>query len=126
MDLSYLLSDTELGGSAFTVIRETWRKRYGESILLSTLRAEGVIGNIQPASSEDIALFPQEERTEGIIQILSYFAFSVGFPDSGDGTFVVPDMIHYLGNKYKVIKVKDWSLAGGFYKAWAVRQKSNE
>lgn len=125
MDLSHILPDTELGGAAFTVIRETWRKKFGETILLSTLRAEGVSGNIQPASSEDIALFPQEERTEGIIQILSNFAFSVGLPDSGSGTFVAPDMILYLGDKYKVIKVKDWSLAGGFYKAWAVRQKYN-
>ncbi len=123
MDLSNILADSELSGASFSVIRETRRKSYGESVLESSVLMEGLTGNIQPASSEDIELLPQEERSRDIIQVLSAFSFSQGIPDQGDGIYSIPDTIIYLGKKYKVIRVKDWSLAGGFHKAWAVRQR---
>ncbi len=123
LELVQALTDPELGGATFTVIRETWRLHYGEMELVETVRYEGISGNIQPAASEDIQLFPEEERTEEIIQILSVFEFSLGAQNKEDDTFATSDKIIYQGSTYKLTKTKDWSDAGGFYKAWAVRQK---
>ncbi len=123
MELLQVITDPELGGATFTVIRETWSRRYGETEPAGTVRYEGVPGNIQPASSEDIRLFPEEERTEEIIQILAPFEFSPGVSDEESGTFTAADMIDYQGSTYKLIKTKDWLGPGGFRKAWAVRQK---
>ncbi len=125
MDLSDILADPELSGASFTVIRETWRKSYGEAVLENSQTFKNLAGNIQPASSEDVLLFPQEERSKEIIQILSSFAFSSGTPDMGSGTFIPSDNVIYRGRKYKVIRVKDWELAGGFHKAWAVSQQDD-
>ncbi len=90
---------------------------------VETVRNEGISGNIQPAASEDIKLFPEEERSEEVIQILSPFEFSLGELDEEEMTFTTSDRILYQGRNYKVIKTKDWFGPGGFRKAWAVRQK---
>ncbi len=121
VDISFILSDPELGGCSFSVIRETWRQTYGETVLESAECYEEVWGNVQPASSEDIRLFPEEERTEEIIQILSPFEFSLGSRNAE--TITAADKIKYDGSTYKLIKTKDWSLPGGFHKAWAIRQR---
>ncbi len=123
MELISTITDPELGGCSFSVIRETWRQTYGKTVLVSEECFDNISGNIQPATSEDIKLFPQEERSEEIIQILAPFAFSSGVRDPEEASFTVSDKIEYRGATYKLIKTKNWSHPGGFHKAWAIRQR---
>ncbi len=120
MNLAAILSDPELGGTTFYVFRPSYTKVMGEvvpSITTDTI----VKGNIQPASSEDLQLFPQEERSEEMIVILASYPFSLG--EAGEGSFTSADIVNWQGRKYRVVRVKDWFPHGGYYKAWAVRQK---
>ena len=120
MDLSSVLMDSELGGTSFFVSRKSYIREMGE-VVPSSVEGFDAEGNIQPASSEDLMLFPQEERTEEMIIILSPFHFRLG-EDHGT-SFTSADMVTWNEKKYRVVKVKNWASQGGFYKAWAVRQK---
>ena len=120
IDLSSVLMDSELGGTSFFVSRKNYIREMGE-VVPSSVEGLEAQGNIQPASSEDLRLFLQEERSEEMIIILSPFHFRLG---EDDGTsFTSADMVTWNGKKYRVVKVKNWASQGGFYKAWAIRQK---
>ena len=85
MNLSPILSDPELGGTTFYVFRPSFNRTMGEvipSVTVGTI----VSGNIQPAASEDLQLFPEEERSEEMIVILAAYAFSLG--EAGEGSFI--------------------------------------
>ena len=120
INISPILTDTELGGTTFTVSRKTYRRELGE-VVPSEVEGYTASGNIQPAASEDLQLFPEEERSEDMIIILAPFHFRLG--ETGKTTFTTADVITWNNRKYRVVKVKDWSAQGGFYKALAVRQK---
>ena len=120
-DLAAILSDPELGGTAFTVSRKTYRTELGEVVLSEDKGFPGV-GNVQPASSEDLALFPQEERGEEMILILSRFHFQLGCRDPAGRSFTSADEVVWRKKRYRVVRVKDWSPQADFRKAWAVRQ----
>ncbi len=122
LDLSSILVDNELGGTAFNVSRKTYTKELGE-VVPSAVSGFSLSGNIQPASSEDLRLLPEEERSEDVIIVLSPFHFRLGETDDLNHTFTTADLIAWNGAKYRVVKVKKWAAQGGFYKAWAVRQK---
>ena len=122
LDVSSILSDPELGGAVFTVTRKTYRRELGE-VVLSESEGFTASGAVQPASSEDLALFPQEERSEDMIVILSPFHFSLGAADPSGLTFTSADTVRWQGRVYRVVRVKDWLSQGGYRKAWAVRQK---
>ncbi len=126
MDLSKVISDRHLGGTIFSLRRETWRKEYGETLFDSSKLYENLTGNIQPADSEDLKLLPQEQRSEAVIQVLSSFPFSLGTQNPASSVFTSPDLILWQGETYRVLRVKDWSRAGGYHKAWAVRQIQSE
>ena len=115
-----ILTDPELGGTTFSVSRKTYRREMGE-VIPSEVEGYTAVGTIQPATSEDLQLFPEEERSEDMIILLSSFHFRLG--ETGNTTFTTADVITWNGQKYRVVKVKDWSAQGGFHKAWAVRQK---
>ncbi len=119
-DLSAILTDPELGGTRFTVFRQSFNKVMGE-VIPSVTTGTLVSGNIQPAASEDLQLFPEEERSEEMIVILAAYPFSLG--EAGEGSFTSADIVHWQGRKYRVIRVKEWFPQGGYYKAWAVRQR---
>ena len=123
MDLVSILTDAELGGTTFFVDRKTYRREQGE-VVLSAIEHFSAVGNIQPAASEDLALFPEEERSEKMIIILSPFRFQLGV--SGENLFISADIITWRNETYRVIKVKDWEHQGGFHKAWAVKKKTLE
>ena len=120
MNLAAVLSNPDLGGTTFTVFRQSFNKVMGE-VIPSVTTGTIVTGNIQPASSEDLQLYPQEERSEEMIVILASYAFSLG--ETGEGSFTSADIVNWQGRKYRVVKVKDWLDQGGYCKAWAVRQK---
>ncbi len=121
--LSAILTDPDLGGTTFYVFRPSYTRETGE-VLPSCTAGFIVSGNIQPAASEDLLLFPEEERSEDMIVIFSTFHFSLG--ESEGATFTSADIINWHGTKYRVIRVKNWSNQGGYYKAWAVRQRDSE
>ncbi len=120
MDLVSILTDTALGGTSFFVDRKTYRREQGE-VVLSAIEHFSAVGNIQPAASEDLALFPEEERSEEMIIILSPFHFQLG--EEGEIIFNSADIVTWRNETYRVIRVKDWEIQGGFYKAWAIREK---
>ncbi len=120
MNLSSILTDPDLGGTSFFVTRPHYSRELGEVIHTGDT-SYTASGSIQPATSEDLQLFPQEERSEEMIIILSRFRFSLGETD--DTSFTSADIITWQDRKYRVIKVKDWFPQGGYYKAWAVKQK---
>ncbi len=120
VDLNNVLYDPELGGTVFSVMRQAWEKVCGEVKNAVVELHRNMPGNIQPAASVDRELFPQEARWEDLIQVLAAFPFTTGAPDEGDGIIRGPDMILHGGRRYRVIRVKDWESAGGYYKAWAV------
>ena len=118
--LSAIVTDPEMGGSAFHVSRKTYTRELGE-VILSAVAGFTAAGSVQPASSEDLALLPQEERSEDTIILLSPFHFRLG--EVSDLDFTTTDEIVWRGQRYRVIKVKSWGPQGGYYKAWAVRQR---
>ena len=120
IDVSAILTDPDLGGTTFFVSRKTYTRELGE-VVPSSVEGFTVAGNIQPATSEDLLLFPEEERSEEMIIILSRFRFSLG--ETEDTTFTSADIVTWRDRKYRVIRVKDWFPQGNYYKAWAVKQK---
>ena len=121
MNLAAVLSDPELGGTSFSVSRKAYNRQLGE-VIPGSVEVYTASGNIQPATSEDLQLFPQEERSEDMIIILSSFHFRLG--ETTEGVFFTSaDILTWRGQDYRVIKVKDWLAQGGYCKAWAVRQK---
>ena len=118
MNLASVLSDPDLGGTTFYVFRPSYTQVNGE-VVPSITTGTIVSGNIQPATSEDLQLFPEEERSEDMIVIFAAFHFSLG--EAAEGSFTSADIVNWQGRKYRVIRVKDWSTQGGYWKAWAVR-----
>ena len=120
MNVSTILSDPELGGTTFFVSRKTYIHDLGE-VVPTAVTGYTATGSIQPATSEDLQLFPQEERSEDMIIVLSPFHFRLG--ETHGTTFTTADQITWNHEKYRVIKVKNWASQGGYYKAWAIKQR---
>ena len=116
------ITDEELGGAPFTVIRSFYRPSGGGKVLTHEERYE-TYGTIHPAKLEDLQLLPEEYRHETVIHIHSPVALSMGaHMDSGE--FSAPDRILCHRREYRVISVRDWS-AFGFCRALAVLQKDS-
>ena len=122
ISLSPQLSDPELGGCWFTVCRKTYRTEMGEVVPSESQSFRGK-GSIQPATAEDMVLFPEEGRLSDMIIILSPFHFRMGEKDPSGLAFTSSDLVLWKKRKYRVVRVKDWSTQGGYYKAWALRLK---
>ena len=118
MDISSALSDPGLGCTAFTVERITYtRSRSGTTSRNTAARASGCI---HPGTPEMLQLLPEEEKNESFIAIYTDCPLSTGTPEaSGASTFTGPDRIHWNGQAWCVVRVRDWS-AFGYYQAYAV------
>lgn len=125
ISLAPILSDPDLGGYYFSVFRKTYRTEMGE-VIPSKSRYFRASGSVQPATSEDMALFPQEQRVSDMIIVLSPFRFGLGEKDPSGLSFTSSDEIHWKNGIYRVVRVKDWFAQGGYYKAWAVKLKPDE
>ena len=118
MDLTSALTDPELGFTAFSVQRTTYRRQNGTSV--PTLQTLSVSGCIHPSTPEMLQLLPEEERAEEFIAIYTDYALSTGTPEaSGVSSFTGPDRIHWNGQTWRVVRVRDWG-AFGYYQAYAV------
>ncbi len=117
MDLSSALTDPDLGFTAFTVQRTTYRRQNGSSVPSEqTLPASGCI---HPGTPEMVQLMPEEERHEEFIAIYTDFPLSLG-ENGGGVTYTAPDRILWNGDTWRVVRVRDWSVFG-YYQALAIR-----
>ena len=118
MDISSVISDPELGCTTFTVERITYtRSREGTT---SGVRAEQVSGCIHPATAEALKLLPEEERSDTFIVIYTDYALSTGISEeTGAVSFSGADRVHWNGQIWRVVKVRDW-LGFGYCQAIAV------
>ena len=117
MTLDPALQDPELGYTAFTVQRTTYRRQNGVSLpSIQVLQASGCI---HPGTPEMAQLLPEEERHEEFIAVYTDFALSLG-ENQGGATYSVPDRIQWNGKTWRVVKVRSWE-AFGYCQALAVR-----
>lgn len=117
MDISAVLTDSELGFTAFSVLRTTYRLQDGGSVPSEeTLPASGCI---HPGTPEMVQLLPEEERHEEFIVIYTGFALSLG-ENGGGETYSTPDRILWNGAVWRLVRVRDWSMFG-YHQGLAVK-----
>ncbi len=117
MSLAFLFSDLELGSTDFTVERITYtRTRSGTGIHSRTIQATGCIHSGAP---EMIQLLPEEEKNETFIAVYTDYPLSTGTPEDAGASFVAPDRIHWNGQVWRVVRVRDWQIFG-YVQAYAV------
>ena len=117
MDVSAALTDPDLGFTAFSVLRTTYRRQNGSSVPSDQILPAS--GCIHPGTPEMVQLLPEEERTEEFIAVYTDFALSTGENDGG-ATYTVPDRILWNGESWRVVRVRDWSVFG-YYQGYAVK-----
>lgn len=129
-DITSLLLDPELGAQSFTINRTmgSWKKgRFVEDV--TVIKA---IGNIQPATAEELEQLPEGDRRKGVIVIRTptpiYETQVVDSPEeSPEGSAQTPqkehttDEITWRGNAYKVLSAMMWG-DYGWYEAFATRK----
>ena len=118
--LNDIVSDPELGGVPFTILRDHMILRQGEAAL-DFRETFPAFGAVQPAGDQDLALTPEEYRSETLMIFYSPIPFSLGArPDAEH--FTAPDRIAYDGRSFLVVAVRDW-MAFGFSRAIATQKK---
>ena len=117
MNVTDAVFDPELGCVAFTVERITYtRTRTGTTSRSTTAQA---MGCIHPGTPEIIQLLPEEEKNEQFIAIYTDYALSTGTPETTGASFMGPDRVHWGGQTWRVVRVRDWQMFG-YYQAYAV------
>ncbi len=117
MNLAPVLTYPDLGFTAFTVQRTTYRRQNGSSVPSEqTLQASGCI---HPGTPEMVQLLPEEERQEEFIAVYTDFALNLG-ENGGGATYSTPDRILWSGETWRVVRVRDWSMFG-YYQGLAVK-----
>ncbi len=117
MDISAVLTDPELGFTAFSVLRTTYRLQDGTSVPEGqTLPASGCV---HPGTPEMVRLLPEEERHEEFIAVYTDFALSLGVNGGGE-TYSTPDRILWNGAVWRLVRVRDWSMFG-YHQGLAVK-----
>ncbi len=113
--------DPELGCTAFSVERITYTpSRDGTSAQSETARA---MGCIHPGTPEMLQLLPEEEKTDQFIAIYTDYPLSTGTQEEpGTSAFTAADRIHWNGQAWRVVRVRDWSMFG-YYQGYAVLMK---
>lgn len=114
-DITDLLYDEEVGGNQpFTIKRTTitYRKgRYSQSNTV-TIQARG---SVQPLGVNPLNQQPEGDRDDAVYIVRTRTAMQMGSSNE-DGTTTLPDEIEYLGDRYKILSVKEWH-AWGMYVA---------
>ena len=123
MDMFPVVYDQEMGCTSFMVERITYtRNREGTT---SSVRTEQISGCIHPGAAEALKLMPEEEKNEQFIVIYTDYALSTGTPEDAGASFIGADRIHWNGQVWRVVKVRDWS-AFGYVQALAVKLEEGE
>ena len=117
MNLLPALADPELGFTAFTVLRTTYRLQDGTSVPeVQTLPASGCI---HPGTPETVRLLPEEERHEEFIAVYADFPLNLG-ENGGGAEYSVSDRILWNGETWRVVRIRNWSMFG-YHQGVAVR-----
>ena len=121
-DITHVIDDPEVGGGVrFTVVRQSRKRTLVAGASEKTVNEKLIAtGNIQPAQTSDLQLFPEEQRNTKIIVIRSTFTFQLG-DDNGSG-YNPTDYVIYQGEVYKVTRIDMWQ-SWGFQTAYATLQK---
>ena len=123
MDIASALLDPELGCVPFTVERITYtRSREG---IISRSVTEPARGCVHPGTAEALKLLPEEEKNEQFIVIYSDYPLSTGTPEDAGASFTGADRIHWNGQVWRAVKVREWS-AFGYVQAWAVLMRDTD
>lgn len=123
MDIASILFDPELGYVPFDVERIIYtRSREGTASRSVTETARGCI---QPGTEDALKLLPEEEKNEQFIVIYTDYVLSTGTPEDAGASFIGADRIHWNGQFWRVVKVRDWS-AFGYVQALAVKLEEGE
>ena len=117
IDLSAALTDPEMGFTAFTVQRYSYRRQNGQCI--PSVQVLVASGCVHPGAPEMLQLLPEEDRHEEYIEVYTGFALNIG-EDDGGVTYSTPDRILWNGSAWRVVKVRDWA-GFGYVQALAVR-----
>lgn len=101
-DVTMLLFDPDLGAQTFEVKRRKGEWIGGRLVMRQqeTITATGII---QPPSPEQLAMFPEGERRQGMIAI--YTTTILHLSDGKD----VSDDVTWRGEQYKVIHIDRWT-----------------
>ena len=122
-DISSAIFDPELGCTVFTVERITCtRSREG---ITARSRTEQAAGCVHPGTPEMLKLLPAEEQQETFIVIYTDYILSTGTPGEDGASFDAPDRIHWSGQAWRVVKIRDWQ-GFGYVQAWAVRMPEDK
>ena len=112
-----MIVEEDLGFTAFSVLRTTYRRQNGSSVPSDqTLPASGCI---HPGTPEQLQLLPEEDRHEEFIAVYTDFPLSLGTNDGGE-TYSAPDRIQWKGESWRLASLRDWS-AFGYVQALAVK-----
>ena len=113
-DVTSVLLDPMMGAQTVTIKRTTgnWR---GGRFVPNEPEIIQVIGNLQPATPEQLEFFPEGERREG--QMVFYTKATL-YLTEGDK---VSDVIVWRGEDYKIINLNRWQ-DWGFNIAYAQKR----
>jgi hypothetical protein len=113
VDVSELLTDSDLGADTFTRLRPTTTMA-NEGEAGDAFRSEILTGIIQPAATADAQFLPEGVRLSDVQAFFTSGDLSAGDPD------LLPDVLQYKGITYRVMHVQDFD-KHGMVKALAQR-----
>ncbi len=123
MNITDAIFDPELGCTDFTVERITYtRTRSGTGVRRCTAPATGCI---HPGTPEMIQLLPEEEKNETFIAVYTDYPLSTGTPEDAGASFTAPDRIHWKGETWRVVRIRDWETFG-YFQAYAVLMREGD
>ena len=104
-----------LGNGPLTVIRRSGD--WDEGRFIPTEETISIRANVQPASVHELEQLPEGDRIKGLLLIVTTERLYITSDKQDEER--VSDEIVWHGNRYKIMKVDDWS-CHGFYKAYAM------
>ena len=117
-DITDLLYDYEVGGNQpFVIKRTTVTNRKGRYSTSNTVSIPAS-GSVQPAGDNVLAQLPEGDRDDAVYIVRTRTAIQMG--STTDTGSVLSDEIIYNGDRYKILRVKEWQ-AWGMYVAYVTR-----
>ena len=124
MQMSEAVFDSELGCVSLSVERITYvRTREGLHELISFITVGGCV---HPGNSKEITLLPEEIKNNECIVVYTGYTLSTGTQENPEtSSYIGADRIHWNGQVWRVVKVRDWS-EFGYVQALAIKMEEGE
>lgn len=120
LDFSDILSDPDVAGQSFTVVRRTDTVGANGRSVLSTASFPNQVGAVTPGDPGNLLRKEDSAMADNVITVSTVFRLRA----MGDG--VQPDQIIYDGMTYTVKSVKRWGRMANMTKAVAVSQNASD